>query len=272
MMIFAVHIADGVLMLPWIVTGLAISSLLIGLSSFRVRDTEIPRIGLFAAAIFVGSQLHIPLGISSVHLLLNGIAGLALGRRAPLAIAVGLALQSLLFAHGGKLAFGVNVLVLSIPALITAWMVPVLERLTKGPFQKILVGMAVTLWFALIVTTIQILSWKLKGLSPREWLDDPSLMWLADPVAWVGLGLVGIVAGWRVPRRWAIGLLLGGGCAALTVLLNVMAVRFGGHEGIRSAAAITLFAHLPVIAIEAVATVVIWPFIVVASPPAPPSD
>jgi cobalt/nickel transport system permease protein len=270
-MIFAVHIADGVLTLPWTVTGLAIGSLLIALSSIRVRDTEIPRIGLFAAAIFVGSQLHIPLGISSVHLLLNGIAGLALGRRAPLAIAVGLALQSLLFAHGGKLAYGINLIVLTVPALITAGIAPCLDQLNNHRIKIILVSIAISLWLALIVITLQIVIWKFKDLSPREWLDDPSPMWIRHPVAWICLGIAGIVAARKVPSRWAIGLLLGGGCATLTVLLNVVAVRFGGLEGIRSAAVITLFAHLPVIAIEAIATAVIRPFIVVASPPAPPS-
>src|SRR5947209_6162365 len=116
-MIFAVHISDGVLREPVWVCGWFAAAALVAFSGWRVREDEIPRIGVLTAAFFVASQIHVRLGPTSVHLLLNGLLGLVLGRRAPLAIAVGLLLQSLLFEHGGKTTLGVNVVVYSLPAL-----------------------------------------------------------------------------------------------------------------------------------------------------------
>ncbi len=78
-------------------------AVLLALAVWRVREEDIPRIGVLTAAFFVGSSIHIKLAVlpTSVHLILNGLVGVVLGRRAPLAIAVGLLLQYLLLAHGG---------------------------------------------------------------------------------------------------------------------------------------------------------------------------
>src|SRR6188768_4125010 len=115
---FAVHISDGVLTPAWLAGGFLVAIILLIPSVIRVRDDEIPRIGMLSAAAFVGSQIHIPLGVSSVHLLLNGLIGVLLGRRAVLAIAIGLVLQAMLFGHGGKLSLGVNICILAIPAML----------------------------------------------------------------------------------------------------------------------------------------------------------
>jgi ABC-type Co2+ transport system permease subunit len=158
-MLWAVHIADGVLDWPWLFVGFIVAVILIAISSWKVSDSEIPKIGMIAAAMFVASQIHVPLGVSSVHLLLNGIAGSVIGRRAPLAIAVGLFLQSILFGHGGKLAWGVNVCILTIPALIiVAWEYarPLRNRSLPIGFQRFMITMAAGLWLALAITTVQV--------------------------------------------------------------------------------------------------------------------
>ena len=49
---------------------------------------------------------HFPVGVGSAHLILNGLLGVVLGRRAPLAVAVGITLQSFLFDHGGRTMIG----------------------------------------------------------------------------------------------------------------------------------------------------------------------
>ena len=105
---------------------------------WRVREEDIPRIGVLTAAFFVGSSIHIKLAIvpTSVHLILNGLVGVVLGRRAPLAIAVGLALQYLLVAHGGETTIGINACIVGIPALVAAGAYPVLQRLGVSPFAR----------------------------------------------------------------------------------------------------------------------------------------
>src|SRR5947209_5495901 len=115
---FAVRISDGVIVWQWLALGFIASGLLFFLSSFRITDGEIPRIGMLTAVFFVTSLIHVPVGPASVHLLLNGLLGLILGRRAILAIAVGLFLQCVLFQHGGLTALGINLVVVSVPALL----------------------------------------------------------------------------------------------------------------------------------------------------------
>ena len=71
-----------------------------------------------------------------MHLILNGLVGVVLGQRAPLAIAVGLALQYLLLAHGGETTIGINGCIVGIPALLAAIGYPVLRRLGLSPFSR----------------------------------------------------------------------------------------------------------------------------------------
>ena len=125
---WAVHISDGVLSAPWLAGGFAVSGLLALLAAYRVRDEEIPQIALLSAAFFVASLLHVRLGPTSVHLLLNGLVGVVLGRRAPLAILIGLGLQAVLLGHGGFTTIGINACVMTLPALLAGWLFAVLLR------------------------------------------------------------------------------------------------------------------------------------------------
>src|SRR5918995_371836 len=100
-MVFGVHLSDGVIAGPWLTAGWVMAAGLVVVASWRIGDAEIPRVGVLTAAFFVGSQIHLPLGGVSAHLLLNGLLGVVLGLRAGLAIAVGLLLQAFLFGHGG---------------------------------------------------------------------------------------------------------------------------------------------------------------------------
>jgi cobalt/nickel transport system permease protein len=120
-MLLAVHISDGVLAWPWIIGGFALAAVLAVLGSLRLREEEIPRIAVLSAAFFVASLIHIPIP-GRPHLLLSGLVGVILGPRAALAIPLGLLLQSLLFAHGGIGALGVNTVVMELPAL-AAWLI-----------------------------------------------------------------------------------------------------------------------------------------------------
>jgi cobalt/nickel transport system permease protein len=128
-LLWAVHISDGVLSAPWLAAGFLVAGLLALAASYRVRDEEIPRIALLSAAFFVASLMHLRLGPTSVHLLLNGLVGVVLGRRAPLAILIGLGLQAALLGHGGFTTIGINACVMTLPALLAAALFAGLRRL-----------------------------------------------------------------------------------------------------------------------------------------------
>ena len=104
-MLWAVHISDGVLAGPWLVGGFVVAAVLwVGavfidvvldaLRRRRFREEEIAEVALLTAAFFVASLVHVRVGPTSVHLLLNGLVGVILGWRAALAIPVGLFLQA----------------------------------------------------------------------------------------------------------------------------------------------------------------------------------
>jgi len=73
---------------------------------------------VLSSAFFVASLIHVPLGPSSVHLLLNGITGLLLGWASFPAILIGLLLQALLFQYGGLTVLGVNTVNMALPGLL----------------------------------------------------------------------------------------------------------------------------------------------------------
>lgn len=119
-MIWAVHISDGILLPAWLVGGFVAAVGLVWFGAWRIRDEEIPQVALMTAAFFVVSLIHVPAPATSVHLICNGLLGVMLGRRACLAIPLGLFLQAIIVHHGGISALGVNSCVMVLPALL-AW-------------------------------------------------------------------------------------------------------------------------------------------------------
>ncbi len=206
---FAVHISSSVLQPAWTVVGFLLVTPLLALALWRVNEREIPRIGVLTAAFFVASSVHIPLGMASVHLLLNGLVGVILRLRSPLAVAVGLTLQTLLIGHGGPDALGVNFVVLTLPALLA-------------------------------------------GVVCRKLF--------------------------RVMPAFAAGAVVGGGTAVLTVLFHAAVVYAGSVDRSGFVAGVSLVAHLPVIAVEAVGVGFACRVLAKAKPewlgvePAPPAE
>ena len=106
------HISDGVLSGPVLVAGFAGTAVLAAATLRDMDMEEIPKISVITAVFFIASLIKFPIGPSSVHLILNGLAGVVLGWRAFPAIMLGLVLQALLFGHGGVTAIGVNSIML----------------------------------------------------------------------------------------------------------------------------------------------------------------
>lgn len=115
-----VHISDGVLPPAMLAAGFVLTAVMLYYSCRSIKAEEIPKISLITAALFVASLVHFPVGPTSVHLVMNGLAGILLGRRAYAGVFVALTLQALFFQHGGLTALGVNALNIGLPALL-AW-------------------------------------------------------------------------------------------------------------------------------------------------------
>ncbi len=112
------HIAEGVLSPPVLFGGMAITAGLAARGLRLLHPQEVPRVGIVAAGLFVASLIHVPLGPTSVHLVLSGIAGILLGWQIFPATLVALALQGLLFQFGGIVVLGVNVLDIALPGFL----------------------------------------------------------------------------------------------------------------------------------------------------------
>ncbi|VTS03457.1 CbiM family transporter [Tuwongella immobilis] len=137
MSLFAVHIADGPLSPIWLIGGGITAITLLIYSLWRFDSKYLPRIGCLAAVFFLSSQFHFQIGIASVHLLLNGLVGVMLGRFAVIAILQGLILQYLLFSHGGYLTLGINLTILALPALVVS---TIAKRFTITPSRAFWLG------------------------------------------------------------------------------------------------------------------------------------
>ncbi len=132
------HISDGVLPIS-VALGSGVASLAIAAWSVKqTANEDLPKVAVVTASFFVSSLIHVPLGPTSVHLLIPGLVGVLLGPAAFLAILLGLLLQSLLFQFGGLTALGANALMMGIPALLCG----LLFKRLRGDTQKqhVLVG------------------------------------------------------------------------------------------------------------------------------------
>ncbi|RTZ94076.1 MAG: cobalt transporter CbiM [Deltaproteobacteria bacterium] len=112
------HISEGVLSAPVLISGALIAAGGVTIGLKKTENEKIPEVGVLSAAFFVGSLIHVPLGPTSVHLILNGLVGLLLGWAAFPAILVGLVFQAILFQFGGLTTLGVNTVTMALPAVV----------------------------------------------------------------------------------------------------------------------------------------------------------
>ena len=135
------HIPDGVLSAPVLIGGALASAGLLAVALRRLDYDQLPQAAVLSAAFFVSSLISVPVGPSSVHLLLNGLMGLLLGWTALPALFVALLLQAVFFGFGGFAVLGVNTLNMALPALLCALALrPWLRR--PGPRPVFWIGAA----------------------------------------------------------------------------------------------------------------------------------
>jgi cobalt/nickel transport system permease protein len=112
------HISEGVLSAPVLVAGAAVALAGTAAGLKKLELDRVAQAGMLSAAFFVASLIHVPVGPSSVHLILNGIVGLLLGWAAFPAILTALLLQAMMFQYGGITTLGVNTVIMALPAVI----------------------------------------------------------------------------------------------------------------------------------------------------------
>ncbi|NIY71834.1 cobalt transporter CbiM [Marivivens donghaensis] len=156
------HILDGALATPVLFGGAALTVAGIGIGLNKLTLERIPAAGVLSASFFVASLIHVPIGVSSVHLILNGLAGLILGWAAFPALFVGLLLQAVFFGFGGITVLGVNAINIAGPAVLTGLLFRQLIESSTPNMASIWAGFAGA--FAIALTTIMVgLSLALSG-------------------------------------------------------------------------------------------------------------
>lgn len=258
---WAVHVADGVLTWPWLAGGFAAMAALAAIASWRIREEEIPRIALLTAAFFVASSIHVKIGPTSVHLLLNGLVGVILGWRAPLAILVGVTLQAILIPHGGLTTIGINALVETMPALAAGMVFPWLLRWRRGW----LVAGSAFVWGGLLVFAVVVLAtnpWReLVRVSARSGfalaIDNfqPAVAVLLHPLTLALLAAFAVLCVW-IERRmentpeFPAGAFVGAFAVVGTTLLIGLVLVADGAERWGTFASAVFVAHLPLAVLE----------------------
>ncbi len=129
------HISEGVLSGPILGLGavITIAGTAIGLK--KIDYDHIVHVAMLASAFFVASLIHVPIGPSNVHLILNGIVGLLLGFAAFPAILTALVLQAVFFQYGGITVLGANAVVMAVPAVLVHYLfLPLLGKSARFTF------------------------------------------------------------------------------------------------------------------------------------------
>jgi cobalt/nickel transport system permease protein len=126
------HISEGVLSAPVLITGAALAAAGLSVGLKKMDYEKIPHVAILSSAFFVASLIHVPIGPSNAHLIINGINGLLLGWLCFPSILVALALQALLFQYGGITVLGINTVIMALPALICYYLFGGLVNRKRG--------------------------------------------------------------------------------------------------------------------------------------------
>lgn len=131
------HIAEGVLSAPVLITGAAVAAAGVAYGLKKIRSDRCMLAGLLGAAFFVASLIHIPVGVSSAHLILNGLVGVLLGWASFPVIFVALLLQAVLFQFGGFTVLGVNTATMGLGAVAAYYLFIAIARKNKDNRLKL---------------------------------------------------------------------------------------------------------------------------------------
>ena len=187
-----VHISDGVLPPAMLAAGFLLTAILLFFSLRGMKAEEIPKISLITAALFVASLVHFPVGPTSVHLIMNGLAGILLGRRAVAGVFVALTLQAVFFQLGGLSSLGVNAFNIGVPALL-AWQLFERRGGLASPRREVIFG-ALSGGLAVLASVLMV---SLELLALGEAFQEVSVLVIGAhlPVILIETVVIGAAAG-----------------------------------------------------------------------------
>ena len=111
------HISDGVLGIEPTIIISAISAIALIKAVKELKNEDISLTAVASAMFFIASFIHIPFGVTQIHLILLGVIGILISWSSFVAIFVALLLQALLLGYGGITSLGVNLFIMAAPAV-----------------------------------------------------------------------------------------------------------------------------------------------------------
>ncbi len=153
------HIADGVLTLESTAVVSAISLVCLYISIKSIKDEKITLAAAMSAMFFIATFIHVPLGVTQIHLVLIGVIGILIGWMSFISIFIALVLQALLLGYGGVVSLGVNLFVMGMPAIIVYYLynMDIANRLNEK-VKFFLVGFLGTFFATLFLAIILLFS------------------------------------------------------------------------------------------------------------------
>ena len=149
------HISDGVLSLETTIIVSAVCALALFKAIKELKNEDISLTAVASAMFFIASFIHIPFGVTQIHLILLGVIGILISWSSFVAIFVALLLQALLLGYGGISSLGVNLFIMAAPAVIIYYLYNL--QIVKNLNEKIkffLVGFFGTFFATLFLTLI----------------------------------------------------------------------------------------------------------------------
>lgn len=149
------HIADGVVTNSTILVVSTISLLGFIYSLKKIKQEHLTLASAMSAMFFIASFIHIPVGISQIHLLLIGVIGVVIGWGSVVSISLALFLQAFLLGYGGIVSLGINVFIMATPAIIVFYLynLSITKKLNKR-IKYFLVGFLGTFLSTLFLALI----------------------------------------------------------------------------------------------------------------------
>lgn len=135
------HIPDGVLSPPVLIAGWVVAAAGVGLALRALDDRNLAKTAILSAAFFTVSLVMIPIGPSSVHLLLSALMGLTIGIATVPAVLVALTLQMMLFGVGGITTLGINTVIIALPGVLIGLAAGRTVRLRPAPAAMAAAGL-----------------------------------------------------------------------------------------------------------------------------------
>lgn len=252
------HISEGVLAPAILYSGWGLSVAGTGLGLSRLKNDRLMAASLLSAAFFVASLIHVQVGVSAVHLMLNGLLGVILGWVAFPAVLVGLFLQALLFQYGGIAVLGVNTFNMALPPII-CWLL----------FRPLLSGREITPGRALFFKAVMALPAALIAyapfyLFPSLRASQGVLIATACTPVPVFLLMLFLVRS-QGALRWMAAFSCGFLAIFLSSLLTALSLALMG-EAFFTQATILVLAHTPVMVLEGFITAFAVLFLAKVSP------